>query len=142
MSILKTFQHLPIRVIGVIVALHSAIYGIGYIIPTSGFASTALYKSVIQIMPDYVFGTILLVVGVVLIYAYYACKDRLVEWFSNIQSVVWLFAALAYWFDGLWLVGLGIGMIWSILSAYTAFSYRMKERTINELIRERLAQDR
>lgn len=123
-----------------IVALHSLIYGIGYLIPTGGFYATVLYMSVGEIMPTALFGLIMLITGASLMWAFYSENIKVVTIFSNLQSFVWLFAALVYFFNGFYFLGLGIGLIWSVLSGYVAFAFKNKERTIDNMIRQRMNQ--
>lgn len=138
MSLTKAISILPIRVVGLIVALHSVIYGLGYLIPTGGFFETVLYMNVGDIMSQWVFGVILLVTGLLLMYSFLQEKINMVVALSNIQSFIWLFASFVYFLNGFYLLGIGIGLIWSLLSSYVAYSFKNRDRTIDNLILQRM----
>lgn len=138
MDIIHYMRRFPIKIVGMIVAFHSIIYGLGYVIGTAGFIQTSLYANVAQIMNPVLLGWIMLVGGLVLGYGYARENERLVSYFSTVQSFVWLFAAFVYFLQGYFLLGIGVGLIWSLLAGFAGFSFKNREDTITALVNERL----
>lgn len=138
MNLLHYMRRYPIKIIGLLVALHSIVYGLGYVIGTAGFQQTMLYLNVAEIVNPVFLGWIMLVGGLLLAYGFIRENECLVSWFSTVQSFVWLFAAFVYFLDAFFLLGIGVGLIWSLLSGYAAFSFRNRDATVCELINEKL----
>lgn len=123
-------------VVGIISAIHSIMYGIGYTFGVSEFQSTVLYPAVASLMNPVLFGVILFVVGIVSCFAFLHGRDSWASAMGTTQAMVWLFAALVYFLSGAFLLGIGVGLVWSVLNAYSAFAFKNREETIMVLANE------
>lgn len=131
---IKNTNTKPLKTIGIVVALHSLIYSVGYILGVGGFSETLLYQQVATLMRPELFGVILLITGLLLIYGYIQEKCYIISHISTLQSITWLFATFVYFLGGDWLVGVAIGLVWSILSGYIAYAFKQKRQALNKAI--------
>ena len=138
MSIPKTLNLRPIRVVGITTAVHSIIYGIGYLSGIGGFDRTIIYPAVSEIMRPEFFGLVLLIVGLLVGFSYLYHKVALLNYVSTVQSIIWLFVSFVYFLEGAYLLGLAFGMIWTFLSGYCSYSYINKDRIIDDLVMQRV----
>lgn len=126
----RLFNYRPLTVIGLILAIHTLSYGVGYLIPTSGFASSVLYSALgAFVFPSWV-GIFLTVLGLYSFYAWIKDSERDVAISSYIMSFYWLFAAMCYFVVGAIGQGIGVGLVWCLLSGYTAFAYKNRQETV------------
>jgi hypothetical protein len=126
--------HKPYSVLGIVAAIHSIIYGVGYIFATNGFANTVLYKDIQQIMPPIALGFVFLAVGVAVFWAYLRRSKVWVYRFSYVQSIVWLFAFFMYSLHGSVILGAGIGLVWVLISGYTAMGFANQTEIVKDLL--------
>jgi len=125
----KLLKSRPITVVGLLSALHSIIYGFGFLLAVGGFDRAILYIEVGLFYPfgQEIFGIILILAGIITMTGYLANKARLIRWGSGGQSFLWAFAAFTYFLTGQILLGLGVAMIWSVISTYMAFLHKNVE---------------
>lgn len=124
MSFTKSFGLRHVKTIGMIVAVHSFIYAIGYITGSGGFVDTILYGEVATIFSPVLFGFALLATSVTILAGYMMEHSLMINIASNVQSFIWLFATFVYFLNGDPLLALAIAGVWSVLSAYTAYAWR------------------
>lgn len=134
MSSPKSLVARHIKTIGIIVAFHSFLYGLGYLTGVGGFTETVLYGQVINIIDPRIFGLGFLVTSVGILAGYFMDSVATVNLGSTAQSFIWIFVTLVYMLNGNWLVSVALGGVWVVLSSYTALAYRNKEREDNEWI--------
>lgn len=134
MGIPKSFSIRHIKTIGIIVAVYSLIYGVGFFTGIGGFSDTLLYETVGDLMKPQLLGAALVVTGVALIYGYLANARWLISNVSNIQSFIWLFAAFVYVLSGQWLVAAAAGLVPVLLSSYNGYAFRMQDREEDQWI--------
>lgn len=132
------FVHRPITVFGMIAAIHSVVYGIGYATHSTGYVDTVLYRNINGLVEPAVFGVFLIAIGLPLMFAFVTNKFSWVSRLSTVQSVAWLFAFFMYALYGSWLLGAGMALMWTLISGYTAFAYKNQDRILRELLDERL----
>lgn len=124
------FNYRPLTIIGLIIAIHSIAYGLGYIIPTSGFEASVLYNAFEAFIKPAWVGAFLTAIGFYSAYAWVKDSEKHISNSSFIMAFFWLFAAMTYFVAGAFGQGIGIGLVWSLLSGYTAFAYKNKEETV------------
>lgn len=132
----RIFNYRPFTIIGLLTALHTLAYGLGYLIPTSGFQATVLYGSVHEIMDPVYIGIFLTTLGVYSIYGWLRDSSSHVARSSAIMAFFWLFASMSYFVVGAFGLGIGVGLVWCLLSGYVAFAYKNKEETVMQLANE------
>jgi hypothetical protein len=123
MGITNALNNRPVRVLGFISAIHSFIYGFGYITAMGGFTGTVLYVNFGDKISTQVFGVILLITGSLLAFAYSRNNPKTVRAATIVQTAVWLFATMMYLLNGAYLLALGISLPWVLLSSYIAFAF-------------------
>lgn len=117
-------NYAPVVVTGIIIAFHNIAYGVGYLFDSSGFPTTILYKHAAELMAPELFGLLMLLTGLLALYAWLKRKDRLVSLASNAQALTWLFATLIYVINGDITLGISIGLVWTLLAYYMGYVYR------------------
>lgn len=138
MNVYSTLVKRPFSIIGAITAIHSIVYGVGYMFGAGGFIDTVLYRNVGDLLTPTLFGLILFVVGVGALWSFAKAKADSVSLFSTMQSFLWLFATLVYMLNGAWLLGLGVGLVWAALSGYAAFAFKHQVEIVIEQERKLL----
>jgi len=125
----KLLKSRPITVVGLLSAFHSILYGVGFLFAVGGFDRAILYIEVGLLYPtgQEIFGIILILAGVVTMAGYLGNKARLIRWGSGSQSFLWAFAAFTYFLNGQILLGVGVAMIWAVISTYMAFLHKNVE---------------
>lgn len=123
MGIVNALNHRPVRVLGFISAMHSFIYGFGYIFAAGGFTGTVLYVNFGDTVTTDIFGTFLLVTGTLLAFAYSRNNPKTIRAASITQSLVWIFATFMYLLNGAWLLAIGISLPWALIASYIAFAF-------------------
>jgi hypothetical protein len=114
----------PITILGILSALHSIVYGVGFIFGAGGFSRTVLYMETSQVMDPMYFGVGLLAIGLAVMVSFLRGKNRTVSVSSFTQSFIWFFATLIYWLNGEYLLGIGIALLWTLISQYVSYCYR------------------
>ncbi len=130
-KVYEIFNYKPVTVIGIISAIHTLMYGVGYLFNLSDFANTVLYQNVTELMDPHLFGCILIIVGLASIFAFLYGKIGWVSATSTAQAFVWLFAAFVYFFSSSIALGIAVGLVWSFLNAYSGYVYKQKDRWAN-----------
>ena len=130
MGIANAINHRPVRVLGFVTAIHSIIYGIGYILATGGFTGTVLYVNFGSTFSTNVFGSVLIIVGTFLAFAYSRNNPKTIRGVSKVQSAVWAYATMTYLLNGAWMLALGISLPWVLISAYLAYAHGNREAII------------
>jgi len=125
----KFLKSRPITVVGTLSAIHSIVYGVGFIFAVGGFDRAVLYIEVGLLYPtgQEILGLFLLLFGFITMAGYVWNRGRLVRWGSGGQSFLWAFAGFTYFLNGQILLGLGVAMIWTIISTYMAFLHKNVE---------------
>jgi len=123
MGMVNMLNHRPVRVFGIISAIHMIIYGLGYTFAFGGFTGTVLYVNFGNKISTEIFGVIMLVTGLLLAFAYSRNNPKTIRSISLIQTAVWLFASMTYLLNGAWMLALGISLPWALLSSYIAFAF-------------------
>lgn len=132
----------PLGVTGFIIAIHSIVYGIGYTLKLGGFSNTVLYHNIGDVVSPEIFGIALLILGTILAYGYAKEKAGIVKRFTPLQSIVWLFATLIYMLSGAVMLGIGVGLVWALLSGYVGYAFLNKDYIVSKLAIEQLDEDR
>lgn len=128
MGIVNALNNRPVRALGFLTAVHSVIYGIGYITAMGGFTGTVLYVNFGSLLATTSFGVIVLLGGLLLAFAYARNNPKTIQKASIIQSCVWLFASMTYILNGAWLLALGISLPWALLSSYLSYAFARREQ--------------
>lgn len=132
-------KYSPMAVIGIISAIHSIVYGIGYVFMLPEFQNTVLYPAVASLIDPRLFGVVLLLVGIASVVAFTSNRPKWASPMGTTQAMIWLFAALVYFLTGAVALGIGVGLVWSVLNAYAAFVFANREDTIMVLANEHYA---
>lgn len=122
MGLTNALNNKPIRTLGFITALHSLVYGAGYLSGWGGFNGALVGLAVNNTPLTTALGTVLTLVGGFLMFAYARMNPNTIHYVSNAQTAVWFFITLMYLINGAWLLALGVGFTWTIISAYIAFA--------------------
>ncbi len=135
MNITRTLNGKPITIVGVISALHSIIYGIGFTFEFGGFQQTVLYENISMVSDPTRFGLIILLAGVAVLAGLLTDRRRIIALSSSLQSLCWLFTFFAYALNGQVLLGLGIAFVWTMLSSYVAYVHANRDHVVAEVLR-------
>jgi len=122
MGLTNALNNKPVRVLGFITALHSLVYGIGYLTGQGGFNGALVGLAINSLVITSILGTVLTIVGGFLMFAYTRMNPNTIHYVSFGQSLIWLFITLMYLFNGAYLLSLGVGMTWAVVSGYVAFA--------------------
>ncbi len=120
----KTINTRPITIFSIIGSLHTVVYGLGFLLGTSDFTRTVLYKEVTTIMPPEVFGIIAIVVAVIALFGFFGQRRGCISVGTWAQVVLWLFVTLVYFLYLDILLGLAIGATWTVMFAYSAYLHK------------------
>jgi len=127
MGLTNALNNRPIRVLGFITAYHSFAYGFGYLSSGGGFDGALVGLQINNLALTSFLGVGFLLCGAVLMFAFLRQNPNTIRVVSYIQSALWLFVALMYFFSGAYALSLAIGLTWSSLSGYIAFASRNRE---------------
>lgn len=125
-----TLCYLPLTVIAVIVALRTFIYGIGYIIPTSGFEQTVLYSQLSTLLTPVAFGSMFVILSLAMVLALIKQNTLWVKRLFTFNAFIWLFALFVYVLAGTPLLGFGIAGIFSLISGYIGSAFERKDAVV------------
>lgn len=117
--------------LGLIAALHTLAYAIGYIIPTPGFKMTVLYMGVEEVISPRAFGLGMLAVVFYSTYGLIKASKTSISISSFMQALLWLFVTLVYAFNGFYFLAVAMGLCWSLISGYINFVYKFKDDFVN-----------
>lgn len=120
----------PVRVLGFITAFHSIIYGIGYLTNWGGFDGALVGLQISNLLVNVGLGAVLTFVGAGLMYAYSVLNPKTIRALSYLQGLAWLFVTLLYIINGAFLLALGIGVTWSVVSVYISFATKNRKNII------------
>lgn len=126
-NIRETLLYKPITVVGFIIAIRTLVYGIGYLIPTTGFVQTVLFMELTTLVAASTAGLIFVVMAAFMIYALLREDERKVSAAFSLNAFLWLFALFIYIVHGTPLLGLGIAGMFAFLSGYVGFAYRNRK---------------
>lgn len=133
MIMLKKMAHLinnsPVSVVGVIVALHTLFYGLGFVFQVPGFQQTAIFDQVNELMNPSLFGAFALFVGVASILGWLTRRPDIIRWTTTIQVLFWLFITILYVLAGFPILALVAGIFWVMLAAYMGYIFANKVYT-------------
>lgn len=118
-----TLYYLPVTVIGLIVALRTLIYGLGYIIPTSGFEQTVLYSQLATLIFPVLAGLVFVITAIVMSTSLIKQNAKWVKLSFTFNAFIWLFAFFVYIIAGTPLLGLGLAGTFCLISGYIGSSY-------------------
>jgi hypothetical protein len=121
MDLATTVNGRPITIVGIITALHSIVYGIGFIFGIGGFMRTVLYNDITGVTNPTFFGILLLLSGSIVALGLALSHPKMIAISSSIQSLSWFFTFLVYVLNGQFLLGVGIALVWVLLSSYVAY---------------------
>lgn len=124
MGITNALNNRPVRVLGFVTALHSLVYGIGYLTSAGGFGGALVGLDVRSLAITNSLGIVLTISGAVLMWAYARLNPKTIRTLSRIQSLIWLFITMLYLVNGAYLLALGVGFTWAIVSGYLAYATR------------------
>jgi hypothetical protein len=116
----------PMSTVGILTALHSIFIGLGFLIGRE-VHRTVLYHHVSNIMSPYVFAGIMIVVGLLSMMAYIKQSDKGVDLLSQVQTLAWFLVSIIYFSYGSVILGITSGLVWTVLSFYSSFSYRNRD---------------
>jgi len=122
MGITNAINNRPVRVLGFVTAFHSIAYGIGYLTGLGGFNGALVGLEINSIIITSILGTVLSIVGLLLMYAYVVLNPKTIRVVSYAQSVIWLFVTFMYLFNGAYLLAVGVGLTWAVVSGYLSFA--------------------
>lgn len=122
MGVTNALNNRPVRVLGFVTALHSLVYGIGYLTSWGGFGGALVGLDVRSLAITNTLGIVLSVVGAILMWAYARLNPKTIRTLSRMQSLIWLFITMLYLVNGAYLLALGVGFTWAIVSGYLAYS--------------------
>lgn len=122
MGIARSFLYRPLSVLGVIVAIHTIVVGLGFLF-VDNVRTTPLYLSLEKVAGVEIFGWVLVGLGLVVAYAYIHGKGKLVALASYLQTLHWLFIFCGYYLAGQSFLGLQNALFWAVLSGYVAFAF-------------------
>lgn len=130
MIMLKKMAYLintsPVSVVGIIVALHTLFYGLGFLFQVPGFQQTAIYDQVNELMNPSWFGAFALFVGVTSILGWLTKRSEIIRWTTTIQVLFWLFITILYVLAGFPILALVAGIFWALLAAYMGYIFANK----------------
>lgn len=124
MGIRNALNNRPVRVLGFLTAFHSIVYGIGYLGGIGGFNGALVGLDINNIVLTSILGGALSVIGSLLMFAYIRMNPKTIRTFSFIQGLAWLFITLMYLLNGAYLLALGIGLVWAVISVYIAYAVK------------------
>ncbi len=122
MGMINALNNRPIRVLGFITAFHSIVYGLGYLFGIGGFNGALVGLKINSIVITSILGSVLSIVGLLLMFAYTRMNPKTIRTGSFWQALVWLFISLMYLLNGAYLLSLGIGFTWCVISLYIAYA--------------------
>lgn len=134
MGLANALNNRPVRVLGFITAFHSIVYGIGYLGTIGGFDGALVGLSIDSLVITNSLGVVLSLVGLLLMWAYARLNPKTIKFVSFAQSLIWLFVTFMYLINGAYLLALGVGLTWAIISGYIAYA---TENRINILAYDR-----
>lgn len=123
MGIVNALNNRPVVVVGILVALHTIAYGIGYVTLDPGFLGTVLYPVVATVITPPFFGILCLIIGSGAVLSWISNKPKPISIFTGLQSILWLFVAFVYFINGFIMLGFAIGASWTLLSGYMGYVY-------------------
>lgn len=130
MGIINALNNRPVRVLGFLTALHSLIFGVGYLSGWGGFNGALVGLEVNNLLITGALGAALTSVGSLLMFAYSRMNPKTIRGASFAQANVWLFVTLLYLVNGAYLLALGVGATWLVLSLYIAFASANRQNII------------
>lgn len=117
----------PITILGIISAVHTVVYGLGFMFALGGFEKSRLYQNIDSSMSTNWYGMAMLVIGGITLAGYINKWSRVVYNLSFVQSVIWLFSTAVYVLAGEVMLGIGVALVWAAISQYLAYAYRYIE---------------
>lgn len=122
MGIANALNNRPVRVLGFVTALHSVVYGTGFLTGVGGFNGALVGLQVSSLALTNILGSVLIIVGVLLAWAYARLNPKTIQFVSQAQAFIWLFVSLMYLLNGAFLLAICVGLVWSIISGYIAYA--------------------
>lgn len=116
--------------LGFLTAFHSIIYGLGYLSSWGGFDGALVGLEVNNIYVNILLGGVLTFVGITLMYAYSVLNPKTIRIVSYLQGLAWLFVTLLYVINGAFLLALGIGVTWTVISVYISFATKNRQKIL------------
>lgn len=123
MTIARFVNTRPFSIFGIINAIHTLVYGLGYMLGSGGFPGTVLYHNISDLMPHFVFGVILTLMGTLGLAAWIIHRRPWIKWSCALMGFTWFFAFLVYTLNGAFLLGVGIGLTSAALSWYLSYAW-------------------
>ena len=136
MGIRYAMNSKPITVVGFIAAIHSIVYGVGFLFAVGGFQNTVLYRNISMVGHPQLFGAAILTAGLLVMLGLATRNQRLIAWFSSLQSMAWLFTFLAYVLNGQAFLGVGIALVWTAISSYVAYVHANMDTVLPAVIED------
>ena len=112
----------PLSILGILVALHTIVVGVGFLFITK-VKVTPLYQHLNTLLNIKYFGVFLIIVGIVSILSYCSFKVRLIKIINDIQCLAWLFIFFGYLVDLDYFVGTQNALFWAVFSTYISFTH-------------------
>lgn len=125
----------PLTVVGLITALHSIVYGLGFLLLIGGFEKTALYENLDSTLNARWLGGFLLIVGLSVAAGLFARNDKLITFASGIQSFIWAVIFFIYALLGEPFLGVGTALVWAMFSIYVSYVHKNKELVLGGALR-------
>lgn len=123
MKFIDVLKYRPLTVLGLLSALQSIMYGIGYVIKTDGFTQTVLFDAIMTLVDPQIAGAIILVTGLGMVASMFCFKEKFMKGVFQFDAVLWLFAFIIYCMAGAPILGFAITGIFSLMSGYIGFAY-------------------
>lgn len=112
----------PVRVLGFVTAAHSLTYGIGFLTNYGGFDGALVGLQLNSFLVSGILGILLVIAGALLMFAFVRMNPKTIKLMSYIQGMLWFFVTLLYLINGAYLLALGIGLTWTIISLYISWA--------------------
>lgn len=130
MGLQNAINNRPVRVLGFVTALHSIIYGTGFLSGKGGYNGALVGLAVNDNMITFTLGALLLTVGIFLAWAYARLNPKTIRYVSYAQGLIWMFVGLLYLVNGAYLLALSVGFTWTTISLYCAYATKNRKNIL------------
>jgi hypothetical protein len=125
-KLLRGLHRKPYTALGTVFAIHSLMYAVGFLFGSTGFDGEPIYGAVDNLIRAVTFGVLMLVSTLALMVGFWTVDKRIVKFGLDTQTVIWLFISFVYFFHGMWVRAIGVGIVWVLLSCLLKVLYLLR----------------